>query len=331
MRALVLLTAGVFALACSPAARAQGTARSLDIQPGARENALGAAGVALEADPADALWWNPAALGFARWHGATYTRVKLVPGLPADVIYQHAAVAGVVREGLGVGASGTFLTYGYGYDYFGYPSDEQDTEWSGAVGVGYRAWRDLAIGVTGKYVRLDYPTWPSVKGTAFAVDLGALYRQTFAPIRLGLGICVQNLGPEMEFGRSESSPLSRNLKVGGAVTLPLVAEPTGLESGLIAVYDYDHSLVTRRFHVSHTGLEFYGAYRRWFRLAGRYGYYSDPLGDIEDRTWGAGARLAGLSFDYAEIPQARDSGLPDVKKWTIGLHSDLLVEWLAAR
>ena len=43
---------------------AQGTGRSLDIQPGARQNGIGAAGVAIADDATGVTWWNPAGLGF---------------------------------------------------------------------------------------------------------------------------------------------------------------------------------------------------------------------------------------------------------------------------
>ncbi len=50
--------AGAIVLGCvlATAVAAQGTARSLDIPPGARENALGRAGAALVGDPSDAMW-----------------------------------------------------------------------------------------------------------------------------------------------------------------------------------------------------------------------------------------------------------------------------------
>lgn len=69
-------------------ARAQGTGRSLDIQPGARQNGMGCAGVALIGDPGDALWWNPAALGFAEWYSGQWSHADLVPGL-AEGIDEH--------------------------------------------------------------------------------------------------------------------------------------------------------------------------------------------------------------------------------------------------
>ncbi len=327
MRQFGLVSVLLFVIAScgSGPAAAQGTARSLDIQPGARQNGLGAAGVALSADPADALWWNPAALGFATWHGVNYTRVELVPGLASDVIYQHVAAAGRVRDGLGLGASGTFLSYGESDLWYG---SVEPTEHSGAVAAGLRVHTDVAFGVTAKWVEIELAGGQS--GSALAMDLGGLYRKELGGATLGIGVALQNAGQEVEFGCSGSSPLSRNLKTGFAGTMPFAISPDGVEAGATIAFDYDHSLVTDEYDVFHYGGEFYAAFRRWARAAARVGYYDDRTGEIQDLTWGVGARFAGLAVDYAKIPQARDSGLPDVEKWTIGLHSDLLLEWLAA-
>ena len=64
MRVSNRLVALVLGLLIAVDASAQGTARSLDIQPGARQVAMGAAGVALADDPTGVAWWNPAVLGF---------------------------------------------------------------------------------------------------------------------------------------------------------------------------------------------------------------------------------------------------------------------------
>src|SRR5204862_5121879 len=105
---------GLTVLVCVMArpAVAQSTGRFLDIQPGSRENGLGAAGVALLGDPSDALWWNPAALGFAESYSVQYTHAQLVPGLATDVMYNYVAAAVPLGKRFGVGMSGTFLSYG---------------------------------------------------------------------------------------------------------------------------------------------------------------------------------------------------------------------------
>ncbi len=324
----VLVLAAVFG---GTPARAQGAARSLDIPPGARQNGMGEAGVALESDPADALWWNPAALGFAEWQGVSYSRAKLLPGLTNDVIHQHVAGGGRVRKGFGVGASGTFLTYGPpDLSYF---DDDEDTEWSAAVAAGAEVVPGFAVGATAKTVHANYEAMGIPRTSTVGFDIGALYRHEFEPIRFAVGFNAQNLGPKMKFEglRDESRPLSRNLKAGFSAVVPFVRQADGFEAGATVVIDFNHSWVTPDFEVENYGAELYAVRGRLLRVAARAGYVHDDLGEITDATFGFGARVAGLSFDYAEIPQADGSGLPRVKKWTLGLHTDLLLERLAAK
>ena len=54
------------------------------------------------------------------------------------------------------------------------------------------------------------------------------------------------------------------------------------------------------------------------QIAGRIGWYSDPLGDISDLTFGIGLNWKSLALDFGNIPQAKDSGLDYVKKITLG-------------
>jgi hypothetical protein len=307
---------------------AQGTARSLDIQPGARQNALGAAGVALEGDPSDALWWNPAALGFAEWQGASYTHAMLVPGLADDVVYQHVAAGAAIGRRFGIGVSGTFLSYG---ELEWYPfEDDESTEWSLAAALGYRVLPELAVGVTAKRVKVAL--YPGLyEGSTFAFDIGSLYRTDLDPVRLSAGFNVQNVGPEMSFeGFADSDKLSRNFKVGGAVTLPVVSD-NGLDAEATLVADFNQSLVTNKFRTYNIGTETCVGSGKRARIAVRAGYYYDPLGDIGDVTYGAGIRIAGATVDFGAVPQARDSGLERVTKWSFGLQTDLLLEWLEAR
>src|SRR5882672_11487149 len=82
----LLLSAG---LAAPLTALAQGTGRSLDIQPGGRQNGMGAAGVALPDDATGVTWWNPAGLGFVERAAVELTYAQLVPGLASDVNYNY--------------------------------------------------------------------------------------------------------------------------------------------------------------------------------------------------------------------------------------------------
>src|SRR4051794_30314487 len=89
-------------------AAAQGTGRSLDIQPGGRQNGMGAAGVALAEDATGATWWNPAALGFVNKTAVQLTYAKLVPGLATDVSYNYGTYVQPIE---GFGAFGVGVVF----------------------------------------------------------------------------------------------------------------------------------------------------------------------------------------------------------------------------
>ncbi|MCC6652788.1 MAG: hypothetical protein IT348_16670 [Candidatus Eisenbacteria bacterium] len=70
----------------------------------------------------------------------------------------------------------------------------------------------------------------------------------------------------------------------------------------------------------------------------RYGHVDDPLGEIVDDTRGIGlciplGKVARVRWDYAEVPQARDSGLPDVKRrsWSMWVDPAAIVRGRGGR
>ena len=293
---------------------AQGTGRSLDIQPGARQNGLGAAGVALAEDAAGVTWWNPAGLGFTSKPAIDLTYAQLVPGLASDVSYNYLSWAQPMEGWGAFGLGIIFLSYGQseGIDINNNPTGTfGSNEFSPSLNYGTRILPDLSVGATLKYIRIQLaPNDLHGVGSTFGLDLGALYR--IPAIRLDLGANLQNLGPSVTFiNEDQSSPLSRNLKVGAAWD----AYRTN-QFGVLVVGDYNQSLVTSDFRTYNGGLEL----RVADQLAGRIGYYYDPLGEISDLTFGLGINWKGLTLDFGSIPQAKDSGLDNVKKITLGYH-----------
>jgi hypothetical protein len=293
-------------------ALAQGTGRSLDIQPGGRQNGLGAAGVALTGDPTSATWWNPAGLGFVERSGIDLTYAKLVPGLADDVSYNYLGYCQPVEGWGAFGLGMVFLNYGTteGFDGAGNPTGSFSSyEFSPAFFYGTRILPDFSVGASLKYIRIQLaPDSDRGRGSTFGLDFAALYK--VAPAHLNLGVNVQNLGPSVTFiNEDDASPLSRNLKVGAAWE----AYHEG-QLGVTIVGDYNQSLVTSDFRTYNGGLEL----RVADQIAGRLGYYSDPLGDIKDLTFGLGINWKSLTLDYGSIPQARDSGLDNVQKITLG-------------
>lgn len=291
---------------------AQGTGRSLDIQPGARQNGMGGVGVALPDDATGVTWWNPAGLGFVDRSAVELTYAQLVPGLATDVSYNYGTWVQPIGGWGSLGFNMVFLSYGSseGTDPAGNPTGTfSSNEFSPQISYGTRVLPDLAVGATLKYVRIQLaPSSVQGVGSTFAVDVGGLYRIPAA--HLNLGITVQNMGPSVTFiNEDQASPLSRNLKMGAAWE---ALSKKQFAATLAA--DFNQSLVTNEFRVYNTGVEL----RFADQLSGRLGYYYDPLGDIQDLTYGLGINWRSLSIDFGSIPQAKNSGLENVKKITLG-------------
>jgi hypothetical protein len=291
---------------------AQGTGRSLDIQPGGRQNGMGAAGVALAEDATGVSWWNPAALGFVEKSAVQLTYAKLVPGLANDVSYNYGTYVQPI-EGFGAfGVGIVFLSYGQseGRDDAGnFTGNFGSNEFSPAIYYGTRILPDFAVGASLKWIRIQLaPQANNGVGTTFGLDLAALYKIPAA--RLNFGLNVQNIGPSVTFiNEDQASPLSRNLKVGAAWT-PYQDKQFAVH----LVEDFNQSLVTNTFRTYNHGLEL--GYASQF--AARVGWYADPEGQISGFTYGFGAGWGSLGLDFGGIPQAKDSGLDDVYKITLG-------------
>jgi len=312
MRLMTRFTVVLMGLALAGTASAQGTGRSLDIQPGARQNAMGAAGVAVAGDAAGVTWWNPAFLGFAKRGNLQLTGAQLVPGLATDVTYNQAAYMHPM-EGWGAIAAGlAFLSYGSseGVDVSGASTGKFDSyEFSSGLSYGTRLLPDFSIGATVKYIRIQLaPSAQQGVGATFGFDLGALYEIPAARVRIGGNL--QNMGPSVVFiSEDQASPLSRNLKVGAAWDAV-----SNKQVALMLASDFNQSLVTDAFRTYNYGAELIYA----GQLAGRIGWYSDPLGNISDFTYGIGVNWNNLTVDWGSIPQAKDASLPNVNKVTLG-------------
>jgi hypothetical protein len=300
----------------STAAHAQlgGTGASLNIQPGGRQNGMGAAGVAVADDPTGATWWNPAGLGFVKKRSVSLTWAQLVPGLADDVSYNFVNYVQPLEGWGAFGVGVIFLPYGesMGTDITGAETGLfTSNEFSPAVYYGTQVLPDLAVGTALKYIRLQYaPDSQRGVGSTFGFDFAALYRVPAA--NLNLGINIENMGPSVTFvNEDQASPLSRNVKAGAAWQ----AWDTDQYSILVAG-DFNQSLVAGSSNLKtyHGGAEL----NVGSNLSVRGGYYSDPVGEIEDFTFGLGLRWESLVLDFASIPQAKNSGLDNVKKITLG-------------
>jgi hypothetical protein len=319
MRFNVTALALVVGFLLAGSAFAQGTGRSLDIQPGARENGMGAAGVALADDATGITWWNPAGLGFAEKAAVQLTYAQLVPGLATDVSYNYFTYVQPLEGWGAFGIGIVFLDYGSSMEVDANNVEKGlfgSNEFSPALYYGTRLLPDLSVGASLKYIRIQLaPSDLSGVGTTFGMDLAALYR--ISPARLRLGVNVQNMGPSVTFiAEDKSSPLSRNVKSGFAWD---AISSGGLTSTLAG--DFNQSLVTSRFRTYHGGIEVkYSTDASkgggGIGLAGRFGYYSDPSGEIKNLTYGLGLNWGRLTLDFGSVPQA--TTLPYVDKLSLG-------------
>ena len=135
------------------------TGGSLDGVPGSRENALGGAGVALIADPSDAPWWNPAALGFANDDGYYYNVSGAIP-------LGSLGGMGFVLSDLSYPSFSSFLEYSY--------SGPRELSRGGSVGL--QLFPNLAIGATVKWTRIRLAS--SEPGTEAWRDTPAIQTST---------------------------------------------------------------------------------------------------------------------------------------------------------
>ncbi len=319
MRLKTTAFAVLAALLFSAPVFAQGTGASLRIQPGARENGMGGAGVATAGDATGMTWWNPAGLGFATKAAVQLTYAQLVPGLMSDVSYNYGTYVQPLEGWGAFGIGLVFLDYGQSEAVDGSGASQglfSSNEISPALYYGVQLLPDLAVGAALKYIRIQLaPSKFQGIGSTFGVDLSALYRVPAAHLRLGANL--QNMGPSVTFiNEDESSPLDRNLKTGVACD---VFSSAGFTSTVAA--DFNQSLVTSDFRTYHGGVEMRYASAEnsglgSIGLAGRVGYYHDKLGDVRDLTYGIGLNWGSLSLDWGSTPQS--TGLPHVDKISLG-------------
>ncbi|HKQ20048.1 MAG TPA: PorV/PorQ family protein [Candidatus Eisenbacteria bacterium] len=298
----LLLIAG---LAGSARAQSEAGAQSLLIAPGARSDGMGRAFAAI-ANDANAVWWNPGGMAFARGHDASFMYTQLVPDLADDVNYSYLAYVQHVEGWGGIGGSVGYLSYGKSLatDEFGNDIGEFTSyEIAPTIAYGTEIVSNFGVGVALKLVRVDLaPAFVSLdgragRGTTFAADIGGLVK---APgLKSSFGAVIQNLGPNIAYiDEDQSDPLGRNLKVGVGYS-PIENE---VHRVLVAA-DANRFLLPGRtlaVDVWSVGAEY--EFNRLLAL--RVGYISDPRGTIEDMTFGLGLGYRGFRFDYASVPQS---------------------------
>lgn len=171
-----------------------------------------------------------------------------------------------------------------------------------SLGLSYgRKVNGVGLGVTGKFIR---ETIAQYSASAFALDLGALYRFEGRPVSLGLD--VANLGTRIRYV-DQSYPLPMIVRVGAAYGLTkefphaLVLQldkPYGEAVAARLGFEY------RGFGpiALRAGYRTYSGDQRTAALGKTLGSTSSGLSDFYGMTLGAGIRTPYGDLDYALVP-----------------------------
>lgn len=305
----------------------------LRISPDARSSGMGETGTAI-ADNANAVYWNPAGLGFLDYFDKgsefeepqVYRQASLsfspwLPQFSADLYYSYATYAQHIED---VGTiAGNFMFMNLG-TFQRTSMDGQklgeftSNEFALSVAFGTKITEDLSLGANLKYIRSNLT--PAIQGSAAAVgnsaalDIGVLWRPQNLWIledNLSLGLNLQNLGPKITYV-NESDPLPTTLKLGMAYRV----YEDEFNDLLIAV-DVNKLLVKRSkdggsdpVPISlitgweNPGAEFSVGAEYWYEkiVAVRAGYFTEPSNLGGRRFWNLGAsvryKIFQLDFGY---------------------------------
>lgn len=229
--ALITAAATLLALCVASPAQAQpgqAAVPFLQIAPDSRAAGMGNSGVAL-ADNANAMFWNPAGLGYQQDTQLGLTHANWLPEFNAGLFYEY--LVGTHRvPGIGTfGGHVTFLNLGESERRTG-PGEEglvgqfrsYDLAIGGSYGVKVSERFSLGTGVRAIYSNLAPTTENVDSGTAFsaAFDLAGLYRSrplsvASTDVTVSAGFNLANMGPSIKYNRVDE-PLPMNLRFGTA-------------------------------------------------------------------------------------------------------------------
>lgn len=291
------LAAALALVAAAETGAAQGFDREvsfLTIPTGARVVGMGRAATALP-DEVQSVRWNPAILGsieqvsplLSHYDGPfEFTADRIVVAVPAGEVV-------VLALSLDLQSFGEIPLF----------APESPDVQTGEVTpnntvvgltVARRVTADLAIGVTGKWIRSELID--DLSGDTYAFDGGVLWRpDDRLPLNLGLG--VLNVGPGLRVGNGNAArdPLPGRLRLGASFDVLRHLEPTG-DLGLLIAFEFEHALRDLATGSQYVGVEL-GVRNALFV---RSGYIAETLIETNSGwTLGAGLALGPIRFDLA--------------------------------
>ncbi|MBI4061242.1 MAG: PorV/PorQ family protein [Elusimicrobia bacterium] len=300
----VAIPAALLLLSAGGSLRAAGVgttgAQFLKVGIGARPTAMGGAFSAL-ADDANAVNWNPGALGTIERKNVTASYSSLFQ----DQSQGFVGYAGPLKDDMGTVAAGMNYLTVTNIERRAADTEEADSTFSNQnfalnLSYGRRAFAEgLALGGSLKFIRT---TLDSFSASAAALDFGALYKTRIE--NLTAGVSMQNLGTKIG-----PDPLPFKIKGGAAYRL--------FDRKLALAADVDWLAVDQRAYLS-LGTEY------WLQkiLAARAGYqFGRGQDQLNNRFVGLGIGLGlkaeRFNLDYAFVPFGN---LGDTHRMTIGMH-----------
>jgi len=215
---------------------------------------------------------------------------------------------------------------------------------------------DVSFGMTGKHLEISLA--PGFAGETDASDLGLLVRLSpteFLPgmrdvVGLDLSYGWSDLSfssdpvvfptpPEEEVSEHERRGYAGRIRFDWPDMTTTLGGPTWIWEGLRPLVSFgmadDHARIgveSSRYETDSNGWELTIA--NVFSLRG--GHYQDLLGDIDGDTdgWGVGipiGQIAGVRYDFARVPQARDSDLGELERHSASAWVDVMRIWRSTR
>jgi len=295
------------------------------ISPDARAGGMGEVGTAI-ADNVNAVYWNPAGLGFQTKSQLALSYSKWLPQFNADLFYGYAT-GGMYFEDLDGFVAANFIFMNLGE--FTRTNDQGRTlgtfrsnEFAFGLAYGGKISDDVGYGVQLRYIQSNLAPASGGQaagtGTSGGFDLGFLWKPTDLNIagldlsdKLGLGLNLQNVGPKMTY-RAESDPLPTTLRLGTSFNI-LRDEYNDLTlaadfSKLLVKRDSTGSDPVPKSFVTaweRGGIETSLGAEYWYEqvFALRAGYFTEPasVGNRNFITFGAGVRYDIFNLDFSFI------------------------------
>lgn len=311
----------------------------LTISPDARGSGMGECGTAI-ADDINAIFWNPAGLGFQDYidnptdpetkipfRQVSLTFSKWLPQFNADLFYSYGTYGQYVNDLDGtIGINFVYMHLGEftrTYENGKVAGKFLSNEFSFGLSYGTMIATDLAVGFQLRYIQSNLA--PAANNTDVAgvgrsggFDFGMLWKPQQLKLfgwdiggRVNLGFNLQNVGPKVTY-RSESDPLPTTLRLGSSFgifndefnDLKLACDVSKL---LVHRDSLSSDPVPTSFVTAwkNPGVELSLGAEYWYSkvIALRLGYFTEPsrLGNRKFWNFGAGVHYEIFRLDFSFI------------------------------